>query len=342
MGPSRRQFLKDSIAAAGGLSVSASGCTPNAKRPSFPNASTKGFEPAYLGLEREKKLETLERDLWDVLRNCSLCPRGCGVNRLAGEKGICSSTAALKVHSSGPHFGEERPLVGKGGSGTIFFSNCNLLCCFCQNWQINHRGDGRMTSHETLAQMMIDLQRTGCHNINLVTPTHVVPHIVKALRLAIPLGLRLPLVFNTGGYDSLEVIRNLAGVVDIYLPDFKYQDGKMAARYSYQAADYPDVAAAVIKEMHRQVGILQTDAVGVAQRGLIIRHLVMPQNIAGTDRFVRWVANELSPMTYVNIMAQYHPEHRASEYPELSRQITNGEYLQALDWARAAGLKNLD
>jgi len=190
--------------------------------------------------------------------------------------------------------------------------------------------------------MMMNLQELGCHNINLVTPTHVVPHIVKALRVAIGRGLRLPLVYNTGGYDSIEVIEKLDGIVDIYLPDFKYQDGKLAAKYSSGAEDYPAVAAAVITEMHRQTGILEVDRRGVALRGLIIRHLVMPQNIAGTDRFVRWVAEELSAETFVNIMPQYRPEHRAMEYPELSRRLTTDEWRQALVWARQAGLKNLD
>jgi len=300
------------------------------------------FEAAYLRAEREKKLQAVEEELWELFRSCACCPRACGANRLKGEKGFCSSTADLKVYSAGPHFGEERPLVGRGGSGTIFFSNCNLLCCFCQNWEINHRGDGRITGHENLAEIMVGLQERGCHNINVVTPTHVAPHIIKSLRIAIRRGLRAPLVYNTGGYDSLEVVRKLDGIVDIYLPDFKYQDGELAAKYSSGASDYPEVAAAVIKEMHRQVGILQVDGRGVAERGLIIRHLVMPQNIAGTDRFVRWVAKELSPETFVNIMGQYHPAHKAFDYPPLSRRISNDEYRQALQWARAAGLNNLD
>jgi putative pyruvate formate lyase activating enzyme len=264
------------------------------------------------------------------------------VNRLEGKTGFCSSTARLKIASFGPHFGEERPLVGTGGSGTIFFSNCNLLCCFCQNWEINHRGDGSFSSHDDLAGMMLSLQRRGCHNINLVTPTHVVPHIVKALRLAIRKGLVLPLVYNNGGYDSVEVIRMLDGIVDIYLPDFKYQDGALAAKFSSGALDYPEVAAAVVKEMHRQVGELQSDSKGVARRGLIIRHLVMPNNVAGTDRFVQWVAKELTPTTYVNLMAQYHPEHKAFDHPEISRRITAQEWNQARAWARAAGLVHID
>jgi len=343
MTTSRRQFLKESLAAAGSLGVSAQSCGPMANRAATPEAAAPArFEPAYLRMERDRKLEILEKELWELFRSCTCCPRRCGVDRLAGKTGFCSSTARLKVHSSGAHFGEERPLVGSGGSGTIFFSNCNLLCCFCQNWEINHRGDGKFISHEALALMMLDLQQRGCHNINLVTPTHVAPHIVRALRIAISMGLRLPLVYNTGGYDSLDVIRKLAGVVDIYLPDFKYQDGTLAAKYSSAASDYPEVAAAAIREMHRQVGILRLDAEGIAERGLMIRHLVMPRNIAGTDRFVRWVAEELSPRTYVNIMAQYRPEHLAREIPELARRITSDEYQQALQWARAAGLTNLD
>jgi putative pyruvate formate lyase activating enzyme len=266
----------------------------------------------------------------------------CGVNRLDGETGFCSSSARLKAHSFGPHFGEERSLVGRGGSGTIFFSNCNLLCCFCQNWEINHRGDGNFITHEKLADIMVELQDRGCHNVNLVTPTHVVPHIVRSLRIAIRKGFRLPLVYNTGSYDSIEVVKKLDGVVDVFLPDFKYQDGTMAARYSSAASDYPEVAAAVIKEMNRQVGDLQLDEDGIARRGLIIRHLVMPENIAGTDRFVRWVASELSTRTHVNLMAQYRPEYKASDYPKIARRITALEWEQTLQWAQEAGLESLE
>jgi putative pyruvate formate lyase activating enzyme len=302
----------------------------------------KEFEPAYLRLERSGELAARARELRAIYAACRLCPRRCGVNRFKGEKGVCQSTARVKVYSHHPHFGEERPLVGRGGSGTIFFSRCNLLCEFCQNWQINHRGDGAEESEERLARRMLDLQRMGCHNINLVTPTHWAPSIVAALRLAIPMGLKLPLVYNCGGYEPVEIIRLLDGIVDIYLPDFKYMDGKMAARYSSGAGDYPEVAAAAIEEMHRQVGELETDERGIARRGLIIRHLVLPHNIAGTDRFVEWVARKLTPATYVNIMSQYRPEHRARQYPELSRGITVGEWQQAIEWARRAGLTRLD
>jgi putative pyruvate formate lyase activating enzyme len=340
MASSRRNFLKQSLAAIGPTILVPSECS-QMKNQTQPTSHQKEsvpaqFAPAYLKMEREGKLAGAEKELWEIFKSCQCCPRSCGVNRIKGEKGFCSSTSRLKVASYAPHFGEEKPLVGRGGSGTIFFSNCNLLCCFCQNWQINHRGDGDFITHEDLSEMMLHLQRLGCHNINLVTPTHVVPHIVKALRIAAYRGLRLPLVYNSGGYDNLE------GIVDIYLPDFKYQDGALAAQYSSGAQDYPEVAAAVIKEMHRQVGILKMDDKGIAQRGLIIRHLILPQNIAGTDRFVRWVAGDLTKDTYVNLMAQYRPEHKASQYPELSRRITTAEWQQALDWAKEAGLTNLD
>ncbi|MBN1566830.1 MAG: radical SAM protein [Acidobacteria bacterium] len=300
------------------------------------------FEPSYLKAERDGRLARLEKEFWGILENCRLCPRVCGVNRLKEQKGFCSSTARLKIASFGPHFGEERPLVGTGGSGTIFFSNCNLLCCFCQNWEINHRGDGNYVTHADLANMMLSLQRRGCHNVNLVTPTHVVPHIIKALRIAIGKGFALPLVYNNGGYDSLETIRMLDGIIDIYLPDFKYQDGAQAAKYSSGASNYPEIAAATIKEMHRQVSELQLDSKGLARRGLIIRHLVMPDNIAGTDRFVKWVAKELGVSSYVNIMGQYHPEYKAFDYPEISRRITNQEWTQAISWAKDAGLIHTD
>ena len=334
MGPSRRKFLHNSLAAVGSLSLN-----PLCREAVAHSQSPK---PSYLKLEQEGKLGNIETELWDVFHECRCCPRECGADRIDGETGFCSSTARLKLYSYGPHHGEERPLVGRKGSGTIFFSNCNLLCCFCQNWEINHRGDGEHIDHRKLAESMLHLQKRGCHNINFVTPTHVVPHIVKALRMAIARGLKIPLVYNTSGYDNIDIIKKLDGVVDIYLPDFKYQDGEMASKYSSGAEDYPKVAAEVIKEMHQQVGELMVDEQGIAQKGLIIRHLVMPENIAGTDRFVRWVAEELTPTTYVNIMAQYRPEHKAFDFPEISRRITNDEWNQAMAWAKEAGLTNLD
>ena len=297
------------------------------------------YQPGYLALERSGELERRERALWKMMESCELCPRMCGTNRIAGEKGICSSDNTFKVASHGAHFGEERVLVGTRGSGTIFFSNCNLLCVFCQNWEINHRGDGRTTTHAELARIMILLQRGGAHNINLVTPSHLVPHIVTALRLAIAQGLNIPLLYNSSGYETLEVLQLLDGIVDVYLPDFKYQDSELAARFSQGAPNYVEHTAAAIKEMHRQVGTLQ-QANGIAYRGLLIRHLVLPENAAGTDVFVRWVVDELGPETHVNIMGQYSPQFRAGEYPPLNRRVTRAEVNQAMQWARDAGLRN--
>ena len=359
MAPSRRKFIQGCLATAGVAALgglTCAGCKPVQTSPTAPDPSrlrpsaegssggggsqgTRAREPGYLSLERSGELERREKALWAMLERCILCPRYCGVNRVAGEQGICSSAATFKVASFGPHFGEERPLVGRSGSGTIFFSNCTLLCVFCQNWEINHRGDGRPTNHADLARMMLALQRSGCHNINLVTPTHVVPHIVRALRIAIADGLHTPLVYNSSGYDTLEMIRLLDGIVDIYLPDFKYQDAAIAARFSRGARDYPGHTAAAIREMHRQVGVLQHEN-GIAYRGLLIRHLVLPENLAGTDSFVRWVVTELSPETHVNIMGQYRPQHRAREHPPLSRRPTREELDQAMKWAREAGLRN--
>jgi len=360
MAPSRRGFVQACLVAAGAAALGGLGCagcrvartgTPSLDR-SRPDLSAEGvadggvsrrgnaWEPRYLELERTGELERRELALWALLERCRLCPRQCGVNRLAGEKGVCSCAETFKVAAFGAHFGEEAPLVGKRGSGTIFFSHCNLLCVFCQNWEINHRGDGELTTHADLARIMLSLQHGGCHNINLVTPTHMTPHIVRALRLAIAAGLRLPLLYNTGAYDSLEVIRLLDGVIDIYLPDYKYQDAATGVRFSTGAINYPDHAAAAIKEMHRQVGVLrQTD--GIAHGGLLIRHLVLPENLAGTDSFVHWVASELGPETHVNIMGQYRPMYQASEHPPLSRRPTADEMAQAMRWAREAGLKNL-
>ena len=297
------------------------------------------YRPGYLSLEASGELERRERALWDKMEYCDLCPRRCGVNRRAGETGVCRSGQTFKVASHGPHYGEERPLVGRGGSGTIFFSDCNLLCAFCQNWQIAHRGDGRVTSHAELANMMIALQRRGCHNINLVTPTHLTPHIVSALRLAIAQGLSIPLLYNNSGYETLEVMRLFDGIIDIYLPDFKYQDSAMGARLTQGAPDYQSYTAAAIREMHRQVGTLQLEG-GIAYRGLLIRHLVMPGNTAGTDTFVRWVVSELGADTHVNIMAQYSPQFNAREHPPLDRRLNPAEFEQAMRWAREAGLRN--
>ena len=266
----------------------------------------------------------------------------CLVNRLKGAAGECESTAQAVVAAAHPHFGEEKPLVGHGGSGTIFFGRCSLLCEYCQNFEISHGGAGAYVSDKALGDIMIGLQEKGCHNINLVTPTHFAPNIVQAVWYAVARGLRIPLVYNTSSYDSVELLRLLDGIVDIYLADYKYADEDAASDYSAGAADYPQVAEAAILEMHRQVGSLVVDEHGIAQRGLMLRHLVLPNNAAGTDKFVRFVAEKLGAYTYVNIMGQYRPAYNAHQFPELARPITPEEHLRAVEWALAAGLRRVE
>ncbi len=245
------------------------------------------------------------------------------------------------VSSYGPHFGEEAPLVGKNGSGTIFFTHCNLQCVFCQNYTISQQGEGSEVDREELAGMMLSLQAKGCHNINLVSPTHVVPYILDALELAVSTGLKLPLVYNSGGYDLVETLRLLDGIVDIYMPDMKYSDEKTAEQLS-GIADYPEVNKAAIREMHRQVGDLQIDREGIAQRGLLVRHLVLPNRLAGTREVVRFLAQEVSTHTYLNIMAQYHPCYKAFDMPLVARPVNQPEFREAIDLARQQGLDRLD
>jgi putative pyruvate formate lyase activating enzyme len=298
----------------------------------------KDWGPAYLKLLKTGELDRRAKALRSIYDSCRLCPRACGANRNQGEKGVCKTAARVKVTSWGPHHGEEKPLSGWKGSGTVFFSNCNLLCVFCQNWQINHRGDGSGASDEDVGRIFLQVQDAGCHNLNLVTPTHIVPNLISALAWAARRGFSLPVVYNCGGYEGLEAVKLLDGIVDIHLPDYKYLDDAVGRRLTANAAGYPEAAAAAITEMQRQVGELVVDESGVALRGLIIRHLVLPENLAGTDRFARWVVEKLGPRTWVNIMAQYRPEHRAREFPPLDRRTTRGEFEQALAWAREAGL----
>jgi putative pyruvate formate lyase activating enzyme len=270
-----------------------------------------------------------------------VCPRGCGVNRLAGDVGKCRTSREAMVSSYGPHFGEEGPLVGRYGSGTIFFTNCNLRCLFCQNYSISQRGEGRKVSKEELAHIMLSLQAKGCHNINLVSPTHVVPQILEALELAAESGLDVPLVYNSGGYDSVDTLQILDGIIDIYMPDMKYDDENTARELS-GIRNYPEVNKAAIKEMHRQTGDLEVNGEGVAQRGLLVRHLVLPHGLAGTKGIVHFLSEEISRNTYVNIMAQYHPCHEALQIPSLGRPISSAEFREALSLAREAGLSRLD
>lgn len=306
------------------------------------NPPTKPFEPAYLTLHRTGELKRRGEELWESMKQCRLCPRQCGANRLAGQRGFCHATAQLEVASYHPHFGEEKSLVGSGGSGTIFFTHCSLRCVFCINWEISQEGEGTAVSIEDLAGMMLHLQEIGCHNINVVTPTHYSPHILLALDIASGKGLTLPLVYNTCGWERIEILKKLDGVVDIYLPDFKYADGQMAQRYSSGATDYPDVTKAALLEMHRQVGVAKPGRDGLMYRGLMIRHLVMPNGVSGTDKVIAWISENLPKETYVNIMSQYTPVYKAHLYPEIARRITRQEYWQAVEWARKARLTNLD
>jgi len=301
------------------------------------------FEPAYLRLHESGELKRRVGRALEALKSCEVCPRDCGVDRLADKFAVCKTGRYAVVGSYFAHFGEEDCLRGSRGSGTIFFSGCNLRCVFCQNFDISWQLRGTPAPPEKLAAMMLELQAEGCHNINFVTPEHVVPQIIEALPLAIEGGLRLPLVYNTSAYDSMESLELMDGIVDIYMPDFKYWDSEMARKYS-KAPDYPEAARRAIKEMHRQVGELVTDEEGLAVRGLMIRHLVMPEQIAGTRQVMRWIAQELSPHTYVNVMAQYYPAGKVSrqEYPEINRRLTSPEYEAALDEAGRAGLKRLD
>jgi putative pyruvate formate lyase activating enzyme len=263
------------------------------------------------------------------------------VNRLEGEAGKCQTGRQALVSSAGPHFGEEAPLVGSGGSGTIFFTYCNLKCCFCQNYSISHLGEGHEVNSEDLAGLMLSLQTKGCHNINFVSPTHVVPQILEALETAADRGLTVPLVYNSGGYDSVETLRLLDGVIDIYMPDMKYSDEQTARRLS-GIEDYPEKNRAAVKEMHRQVGDLELDDHGVAVRGLLVRHLVLPRMLAGTAGICSFLSREISANTYLNVMAQYRPCHKAFEVPELSHALSGDEFREAVGIALDAGLHRLD
>lgn len=303
--------------------------------------STKDFTPRYLKLSKVELKERIKEAL-SLLEECVLCPRECLVRRLEDEdKGFCRSGRQAIVSSYGPHFGEELPLVGSRGSGTIFFTYCNLKCIFCQNFEISHLGEGNKVDSHKLAEIMIYLQNIGCHNINLVTPTHFVPQILEALDLAIEEGLRLPLVYNCGGYEKQETLKILEGIIDIYMPDIKYLNKETAKKLS-NAEDYPEVVKSAIKEMHRQVGDLKCNEDGIAEQGLLIRHLVLPHNLADTKEVMEFLAKEISTESYVNIMDQYRPCYRAGEFKLINRRITPSEYEEAIQIALKAGIKRLD
>ncbi len=297
--------------------------------------------PAYLDLAASGELERRIALAQARLKACDLCPRRCGVDRAGGQFGFCATGRHAILASAGPHFGEEAPLVGTGGSGTIFVASCNLGCDFCQNSEISHEKLGREVTADEWARLMLVLQQQGCHNINIVTPSHVVPALLEALAVAARSGLGLPLVYNTGGYDSVETLRLLEGVIDIYMPDFKFWDPEPAARFA-GAPDYPERARAAVLEMHRQVGDLEIGPDGVARRGLLVRHLVLPEGLAGTPGVCRFLAEEIGCDTYINVMNQYHPAGRLERLGPLNRPVTRREHEEALAAARAAGLWRLD
>lgn len=282
-------------------------------------------------------IKSLSIKTTQLLEHCNICPRKCEVNRLKGESGHCNTGKNAVVSSYGSHFGEEKELVGQHGSGTIFFSYCNLHCVFCQNYDISQRGEGYKVSAEQLAKMMIDLQNQGCHNINLVSPTHIVPQFLQALLIAQEKGLNLPIVYNSGGYDSVETLRLLDGVIDIYMPDAKYGSDETGEKYS-GVKDYWTVNRLALQEMYRQVGNLIINENGVAERGLLIRHLVLPNQIAGSFEVLKFIAEHISKNAYVNIMDQYRPCYLADKYSELARRITQKEYDEVIDIAHSVGL----
>jgi putative pyruvate formate lyase activating enzyme len=296
--------------------------------------------PSYRKLWETETLAARAEEARQRLEACDLCAHECGVDRLEGAKGFCRAGDTIEISSYGPHYGEEDVLVGSRGSGTVFLTGCNLRCVFCQNYDISHLRDGYEVSLERFAEILIKLQGRGCHNINLVTPTHLLPQIISALDLACAAGLSVPLVWNCGGYESATALRLLDGVVDIYMPDVKFGSSAKAARFT-GARRYWEAAQSALFEMHTQVGDLKVDSSGIAYQGLIVRHLVLPGNLAKTEAVLRFIAEEISPNTYVNIMAQYHPAHQAWRHPPLDRRITRQEYIEALQIAKAVGLTRL-
>ena len=288
----------------------------------------------------ELKISLLKSRLkkaYTLLKSCEVCPRKCRAKRLTGEKGICGAGFHPIVSSDNLHHGEEPPISGFRGSGTIFFTGCSLGCVFCQNYPISHLLHGNQNTVPRLAEIMLRLQKIGAHNINLVTPTHFTPQIMAALLIAYKKGLKIPIVYNCGGFESLNTLKLLDGIIDIYMPDMKYSDPELAKIYS-SARTYPEINKAAVKEMYRQVGDLQIDENGIAKKGLLIRHLVLPENIAGTKEVLRFIAEEISPNTYISLMSQYFPAYKALSIPAINRRITHAEYKQAREYLEQFGL----
>jgi putative pyruvate formate lyase activating enzyme len=293
--------------------------------------------PRYLELLDSGELSERVEKLNSMLKSCSICPRECAVDRFTGEEGFCKAGAELCISSSHPHFGEEDPLVGSHGSGTIFLTGCNLRCIYCQNYDISHLGVGEAITIKGLSKRMLRLQQIGCHNINFVTPTHFVPQIVEGISLAAADGLKIPIVYNCGGYEKIETLKFLDGIIDIYMPDMKYGNARDAERFS-SAKNYPETCFRAITEMHNQVGDLKLDDYGVATSGLLVRHLVLPNGIASSEKIFKFLAEKISKNTYINIMDQYHPDYKAWDFTELSRSPTGQEYKQTVELAKEFGL----
>ncbi len=297
------------------------------------------MRPSYLDAYESGKLDALASDTLGMLRSCQICPRKCKVNRLKGDKGFCKTALKPKIFSYLAHHGEEPPISGTRGSGTIFFSHCNMACSYCQNYKFSQAGEGREVAFEELAAFMLQLQKEGCHNINLVTPTHVIPQILKALIIAIKEGLKIPLVYNTGGYELPETIKMLEDIIDIYLADMRYAENSMAIKYSH-APDYPKYNKESIKEMHRQTGIAKFNKEDIITSGLIIRHLVLPESVSGTEKIMRFIAGKVSKNTYISLMSQYHPYHKAAGCKPINRRISREEYENARAIMEKYGLHN--
>lgn len=309
-------------------------------KPSLPNnPSDNRLYPSYLNAFQNGRLRKAINGTFDSLKACVLCPRKCGVNRIEEKKGFCKTGRLAKVYSYFAHQGEEPPISGKNGSGTIFFSGCNMACVYCQNFEFSQIDKGNLKTEAELSEIMLSLQNEGCHNINLVTPTHVLPQILKALELAIPKGLKIPLVYNTGGFELAEIIKLLYGIIDIYLPDMRYSDETVALKYS-NASHYPEFNRDAILEMHAQAGIPEFNADGTIKKGLIIRHLVLPNNIAGTEKTIEFIAKNLSQDSYISLMSQYMPLNKTGQFKELSRRITKEEYKTAQETMEKYGLSN--
>jgi putative pyruvate formate lyase activating enzyme len=289
--------------------------------------------------DKLKLLKKIGEQAFQLLESCTICPRKCKVNRIKGKHGYCKTGLKPKVCSFIAHQGEEPPISGTRGSGTIFFSNCNMSCTYCQNYEFSQQGQGREVEFDELAQFMLDLQNSGCHNINFVTPTHIMPQILKSLEIALGKGLKIPLVYNTGGYELPEIIKLLDGIIEIYLPDMRYSSPEMSEIYSH-APDYPEYNRAAVKEMHRQAGVAKFDKEGIITSGIIIRHLVLPNGISGTKEIMRFISKELSTETYISLMSQYLPYYKAKELPDISRRLKESEYIEAQDIMHGYGLHN--